>query len=530
MTTNDTPEPEAPASGPSTAGPSTAGPSTAGPSTAGPSTAGPTSTGPDAGPSPRPVDPSFGAGFFDSVRRTGIARSNDRWIGGVAAGVAERYGLDPLLVRGLLILSVFVAGIGLVLYGIAWLLLPERSDGRIHLQETFRGTFDVAVLGAGLLILFGLVSHSGIWPWWRGPAEWVAVLLWIAFWVAVVWLVVKLVRSRRGSDRDESDGTWTTTGPGTSGGTASPAAGSSADVSGGFSPAPRAHYAPAAEPAAWSTSTSGTTTGTTTGGTPGTTSATAGPGASARAPLAPPKPPPPPRRPSASAGFTTVGVVVGLSLLVGAGLLATDLSVGLTLPVWSLWLALSTLIVGAAIVVSGLRGRRGGWLSFLAVLALVATVVTWPFADGRAWSWEEWGDDATEQITTMSGTTLSSGTVTPRSVDSAEQGVRVRFGDATVDLTELDLSQVTPGDPVVVPIDVTAGRTVVEIPDGTAVQASVDVNAAGFAWDVDGQHLTVNGFSGGPATYQTDEVRDRGGAVLLLEVDARAGDLVIEER
>jgi len=87
------------------------------------------------GPAPRPA----GNQFFDSLRRIGVARSDDRWIGGVAAGVGERYGLDPLLVRGLLVLSVFVGGIGLVLYGIAWLLLPERSDGRIHLEQTLRG-------------------------------------------------------------------------------------------------------------------------------------------------------------------------------------------------------------------------------------------------------------------------------------------------------------------------------------------------------------------------------------------------------
>jgi phage shock protein PspC (stress-responsive transcriptional regulator) len=480
-----------------------------------------------------PVDRNFGAGFFDSIRRTGIARSNDRWIGGVAAGVAERYGLDPLLVRGLLILSVFVVGLGLVLYGVAWLLLPERSDGRIHLQETFRGTFDVAVLGAGLLILFGFISGSGIWPWWGGPAEWVAVMLWIAFWVAVVWLLVKLVRSRRRDGGMPPSSTWT---PGPTPGAPGtpPAPGPDAGPAHDFTPAPRAHYvAPPAAPSSGTTDTSWTAE--TRGGTwasgaglPGHVTTPVPPRPTALPD--PPKPPPPPRRPSPSAGFTTVGVVVGLSLLIGAGLLATDLAVGLAFPVWSLWLALSTFVVGAAIIVSGLRGRRGGWLTFLAILALVATAATWPFADGRGdWRWDEWTVQPDEQVTTLSGTTLSDGTVTPRSIDSAEDGVRVHFGSATVDLTELDLSGTPVGDPVVVPIEMTAGRTVIEIPRDTPVTASVNLNAGTFAWNVDGENLTINGFSGGPATYQTDEVADEGGAVLQLDVDARAGELVIEE-
>ncbi|WP_402461647.1 PspC domain-containing protein [Isoptericola aurantiacus] len=505
MTTNDTPPPD----GPDAAGD---GAASSGAPAAG-----------DAGQAP-PRRPA-GDGFFDSVRRAGVARSEDRWVGGVAAGVAERFRLDPLLVRGLLILSFFVTGAGLVLYGVAWALLPERSDGRIHLQEAIRGSFDVAILGAGLAIVLGIGAGGGFWPWWGGPAEWVATLLWIAFWVAVVWLIVKLVRSRRGRPGPDAGAPYA--GAPEHRPDAAPSS-TTTSAAGGFTPAPRVHYAaPAAGPYA-APSPAGATAPLPSATSPAAPTAPSGHGAPS-APAGPPVPPPPPP-PRRTAGGGTVGAVLGLTLLIGAGLLAADVALGITWPLWPLWLGLTVAVLGAAIIVTGLRGLRGGWLTALAVLALVGTAITWPFADRQSdWPFDDWAWDDGAQVTTMSGTVLSSGQVTPRSTASAEAGVRVQFGEARVDLTELDLTDVSPGDPVVVPIDMTAGSTVVTVPADTAVQADVDVSAGTFTWDVGGEYRRVDGFSGGPATYRTDEVDEDGGAVLLLDVDTRAGQFVIEE-
>lgn len=475
---------------------------------------------------PAPQRPA-GSQFFDSLRRIGVARSDDRWIGGVGAGVGERYGLDPLLVRGLLVLSVFLGGIGLVLYGVAWLLLPERSDGRIHLEETLRGTFDVAVVGAAVMVVVGFTWSGGIRPWWGGPAEWVVVLLWIAFWAAVVWLVVRLVRTRRGA---RPDGTSPTDPPvasadATSGPTTSPA--------GAFTPAPRAHYvaAPAAAPRDAAATVSRTPD---LGEAPvhhrdrADRRRDAGP-VPPVPPLPPVGPPPPPRPRTPRAGSASVGIVVGLALLLGAGLLAAGVGFGLDVSSWALWLGGTLVLLGAAIVVTGLRGRRGGGLTALAVLGLLTAAVTWPFAaGGQSWDWQDWSWDDEAQIATAAGTVVGQGEVTPRSVDDAAAGYRIQFGDATLDLTQLDLSGVQPGSPVVVPVETTGGRAVIEIPDGVAVEAVVDLNAGHFVWDVDDQYLSVNGFTGGPATYRSIETDD-GGPVLMLDVDARAGELVIEE-
>src|SRR5699024_4378006 len=90
-------------------------------------------------------------------RRSGIHCADSRWMGGVAAGYAQRVGISPILVRAAFILLTVFGGIGLVIYGIWWALLPEESDGRIHLQEAFAGRFDGALALAGAFTLAGLL-------------------------------------------------------------------------------------------------------------------------------------------------------------------------------------------------------------------------------------------------------------------------------------------------------------------------------------------------------------------------------------
>ncbi|MGF0115885.1 hypothetical protein ACQFYA_06090 [Promicromonospora sp. Marseille-Q5078] len=220
-----------------------------------------------------------------------------------------------------------------------------------------------------------------------------------------------------------------------------------------------------------------------------------------------------------------MGIVVGLVLLGGAFLLVADRVGDLGVPLGPTWLGASIVVLGLGLVVTGLRGRRGGGLTALAVLALIAGVITWPFAGGRD-AWDFWDDDPQDM---SAAAVVSDGTLTPTSVPEAEDGVRVRFGSAVVDLTELDLSGVTPGDPVVVPISMTAGSTQVRIPADEAVQADVEVIAGNVTWRADGSDRSVNTYTNGPARFSTDEVRDSDGARLLLDVDVRAGDLTIEE-
>ncbi|GAA2558284.1 PspC domain-containing protein [Pseudonocardia hydrocarbonoxydans] len=81
----------------------------------------PDTTAPDATTHAVPVAP---AGRGPAVR---LVRSRtDRMIAGVCGGIAEAYGLDPALVRLIVVLlTVFGAGSGAIAYVAAWILMPD---------------------------------------------------------------------------------------------------------------------------------------------------------------------------------------------------------------------------------------------------------------------------------------------------------------------------------------------------------------------------------------------------------------------
>ncbi|QOR71695.1 PspC domain-containing protein [Ruania alkalisoli] len=150
-----------------------------------------------------PQPPQAADSFFDSLRRIGISRTDDRWIGGVAAGLAHRLGVDPLIVRGALLLVTLFGGLGLLLYGLAWALLPERSDGRIHLQEAFRGRFDAALAGAIVMVIIGFSRAGFWWSGWDGLVFSVGLIALIAL-AAVVVLAIQ--QGRRAGPSEPSGG------------------------------------------------------------------------------------------------------------------------------------------------------------------------------------------------------------------------------------------------------------------------------------------------------------------------------------
>lgn len=48
-----------------------------------------------------------------------------RVLGGVAGGLAEYFGLDPVLMRVIFVIITLINGIGLILYIILWIVIPE---------------------------------------------------------------------------------------------------------------------------------------------------------------------------------------------------------------------------------------------------------------------------------------------------------------------------------------------------------------------------------------------------------------------
>jgi phage shock protein C len=58
--------------------------------------------------------------------------ADDRMVAGVAGGIGEYFDIDPVLVRIGFVAATLLAGTGLVLYPIAWLVVPG-PNGRAHL-------------------------------------------------------------------------------------------------------------------------------------------------------------------------------------------------------------------------------------------------------------------------------------------------------------------------------------------------------------------------------------------------------------
>ena len=50
--------------------------------------------------------------------------SRDRWIGGVAGGLARYFDIDPTLVRVIFLIAFFGFGTGFLVYVVLWLLMP----------------------------------------------------------------------------------------------------------------------------------------------------------------------------------------------------------------------------------------------------------------------------------------------------------------------------------------------------------------------------------------------------------------------
>lgn len=83
----------------------------------------------------------------------------DRKVSGVAGGIAHHLDVDPLLVRIAFVILTFFGGGGLILYGVAWVLLPEEDTGEAVIQ-TEDGVRTAALIVAGVLAAASVVGDS----------------------------------------------------------------------------------------------------------------------------------------------------------------------------------------------------------------------------------------------------------------------------------------------------------------------------------------------------------------------------------
>lgn len=141
--------------------------------------------------------------FFSWMRELGIPRQPG-WLGGVAAGIGGRLDVDPIIVRGIIVVVAVLGGPALLLYAAAWLLLPDRED-RIQAEQLGRGRFDPALIGIGIMALLSFLPlNQGFW--WAGAAFWgdlslgasIGRALWTAVLLAGIVAFI-IVIARRGT-------------------------------------------------------------------------------------------------------------------------------------------------------------------------------------------------------------------------------------------------------------------------------------------------------------------------------------------
>ena len=464
------------------------------------------------GPQPGPQGGSTHR-FFDSLRGSGLMRTNERWIAGVAGGVAHRFDLDPTLVRCVWVVLSLFAGVGLVLYGLAWALLPEESDGRIHLEEALSGRFNAGLAGAIGMTIIGMSTFgSGFIPNWyvheAGTAG-IAAALWPLFWLGLIVLaIVFLIRSaqERRANRKAARGPrgpqpWqnypagAAQAPGNRPGSQAGPAGQA----GGFTPA-------AGSTSAWDSSTPGS-------GAPAFNQPAGGQSWQSRSyrqypsyqqPPVPVRPrrPARPRRPGPGSSLSLA--VLGLGLLTAAGVWYATVThhLGLLQGQFIL-IGILVALLGAGIVVSGLRRRHGGWMTvlgwpvlFVVAIPALATASIVPTSLARM---------PFESL--RNATTATSSTVTWQELTaSASSGSVTRnkdIGDLTLDLRGMPATEASKLSTITTHLDVGTLRIKTDTDQRVEVRADVDMGAidsqVSRAWTVNGRQMNQD--DEGPRTY-----------------------------
>lgn len=86
--------------------------------------------------------------------RPRLVRSpDDRMVAGVASGLGRHLGVDPLVIRLAFVALTLAGGAGVLVYGVAWVALPQGPPSGSQLRRDRRSVFAFAALGIGVLLL-----------------------------------------------------------------------------------------------------------------------------------------------------------------------------------------------------------------------------------------------------------------------------------------------------------------------------------------------------------------------------------------
>jgi phage shock protein PspC (stress-responsive transcriptional regulator) len=444
--------------------------------------------------------------FFDWIRSHGIHRGRDRWIGGVSSGIAERMGIDPLIVRGIFIVLTLFAGIGVLLYGLGWALLPE-PDGRIHTQEAGAGRWSTGMTGALITSIVGLTGiGGGFWGWGHDGFGFFWALFWIGGIIYLIYFLTQRNKNRSGAPMGSATGSRAAYGYATPGNPPAAAAAGSTTSPSSFaagSHTPAQPYTVPPTPDAIPSYSQASQYGQATPYGSGAPTAPYGGGLPPRRPAPVPVPAPAPKSRPSGPGAPAIAITAGLALLAGGTLKALDagnlidLGDSANAVVW----AAGAAVLGLGILLAGMRGRTSGVLGFFAVVALIVGGIFSAVPNGDRFRFQnaDWN---------------------PVTLEQARQGFQITGGRGTVDLTGLSLNPPLSTD-VVIPLDATASNVTVIIPRTVPVDVRADMTLGNLNEGTDSR--------GGITSRQSSYNSDKPGARLILQIDGTVSNIAIQE-
>ena len=365
-------------------------------------------------------------GLYAGLRRPGIMRqSQGRWFAGVATGLARWLGVDPLVVRaGFILFSIFF-GMGLALYLVLWLLIPDER-GEIHLERALRHGEGHSIF----LLVVTAISVLGGGPWWGGDTQGFRFFGFILLVIGAWWF---LTRTDTGRDL-LAQAPWKNRGTGTGPGTAAATDPTAAATVGGPTPA-------------------GTGTHTAYGSTG---NAAANAGAALATPRAPAPTPVYHRTPSI--GFAGALLVLGLGIVTAVVVSTMAQASGWSGNHVAVGIASGVAVLGLGIVVAGVAGRRSGGLPFFAVVGMLAAAGASAAPAGLSQPWQV--GDATHEVVSM----------------SPAPDFELGLGQMKVDLTRADFTATT-GRPDTVTATMGAGELTIVVPDRVKVVVNAQARA-----------------------------------------------------
>lgn len=335
------------------------------------------------------------AAFFTSIRKWGLMRGDNGFLGGVVDGVAQRIGMATVPARIItVILGLVLNGLMLLAYAAAWALLPDRR-GNIIIQNFGRGMPNVgALIGIGIMALLGLggldngllTVNVGDLPWdssspFRAFIVIASILVPLAILGGLVALVIVLVkRSSRPADGQPPvyaappvrDGQAATP----------PAPGATPPVS-DAPEAPEdtpAEGMPQADPAATTQAAYATAAAATSAAYAQANRATQQAyDMAAQWPAAPPAPPRLPRIPGPGRGFYLA--TLAWAFLSVAGIAIAERQDALAVHPFLAWFVTFVTGLGVILMLISLTGRKLGFLGFVGIVAAFPTLAIAANAD-----------------------------------------------------------------------------------------------------------------------------------------------------